>query len=251
MPKIFTPTNQLKLTNVAVVRLKKTGKRFEIACYRNKVMAWRNNTETDIDEVLQTHTIFLNVSKGQFAKKEDLVKAFGNLDDTSICKEILLKGELQVSDKERESVLESQFKQIAYEVSTMCVNPNNDYPYPPVVIETAMKNAHYSIKPHHNIKQQALAVIKLLKESIPIERAQIKLTISFSNNEGAKFAEKFGQIKSLKVEDEIKTDYSHTYVVLVEPQHFKQVEEIGKKEGCLLDVISNRELGNASTDLMN
>ena len=39
---IFTPTNQVKLTNVAVVRLKKAGKRFEIACYKNKVMSWRS-----------------------------------------------------------------------------------------------------------------------------------------------------------------------------------------------------------------
>lgn len=42
MAKIFTPTNQIRLTNVAVVRIKKTGKRFEIACYRNKVVSWRN-----------------------------------------------------------------------------------------------------------------------------------------------------------------------------------------------------------------
>jgi ribosome maturation protein SDO1 len=38
---IFTPTNQKKLTNVSLVRLKKGGKRFEIACYKNKVMEWR------------------------------------------------------------------------------------------------------------------------------------------------------------------------------------------------------------------
>lgn len=39
---IFTPTNQIRLTNVAVVRMKKGGKRFEIACYKNKVMSWRS-----------------------------------------------------------------------------------------------------------------------------------------------------------------------------------------------------------------
>lgn len=38
---IFTPTNQIRLTNVAVVRMKKGGKRFEIACYKNKVVNWR------------------------------------------------------------------------------------------------------------------------------------------------------------------------------------------------------------------
>jgi ribosome maturation protein SDO1 len=38
---IFTPTNQIRLTNVAIVRLKRRGKRFELACYPNKVLAWR------------------------------------------------------------------------------------------------------------------------------------------------------------------------------------------------------------------
>ncbi|OXB78901.1 UNVERIFIED_CONTAM: hypothetical protein H355_011306 [Colinus virginianus] len=83
---IFTPTNQIRLTNVAVVRARRAGKRFEIACYRNKVMGWRGGAEKDIDEVLQTHTVFVNVSKGQVAKKEDLVRAFGTDDQTEICK---------------------------------------------------------------------------------------------------------------------------------------------------------------------
>ena len=48
------------------------------------------------DEVLQSHTVFLNVSKGQVAKKEDLTKAFGAATETDICKEILAKGDLQV-----------------------------------------------------------------------------------------------------------------------------------------------------------
>ncbi|KAH6931933.1 hypothetical protein HPB50_001671 [Hyalomma asiaticum] len=79
---IFTPTNQIRLTNVAVVRMKKGGKRFEIACYKNKVVAWRNSVEKDIDEVLQMHTVYTNVSKGQAAKKEDLIKCFGTEDQT-------------------------------------------------------------------------------------------------------------------------------------------------------------------------
>ena len=70
MSRINTPTNQKLLTNVAVVRSKKAGKRFEIACYKNKVMSWRQGVEKDIDEVLQSHTVFLNVSKGQVRKNK-------------------------------------------------------------------------------------------------------------------------------------------------------------------------------------
>lgn len=41
LPASFIP-GQKRLTNVAVVRYKKFGKRFEIACYKNKVLNWRN-----------------------------------------------------------------------------------------------------------------------------------------------------------------------------------------------------------------
>lgn len=35
------PVTQVRLTNVAVVRYKYKGKRFEIACFPNKVLDWR------------------------------------------------------------------------------------------------------------------------------------------------------------------------------------------------------------------
>lgn len=44
--------------------------------------------EKDLDEVLQTPTVFINVSKGQVAKKDDLSKAFGTDDLTEICKQV-------------------------------------------------------------------------------------------------------------------------------------------------------------------
>lgn len=34
-------TGQKRLTNIAVVRMRKKGERFEIACYKNKVGDWR------------------------------------------------------------------------------------------------------------------------------------------------------------------------------------------------------------------
>jgi ribosome maturation protein SDO1 len=55
----------------------------------------------------------MNVSKGQVAKKEDLVAAFGKEDQTEICKLILDKGELQVSGKERQEQLDSSVKDVA------------------------------------------------------------------------------------------------------------------------------------------
>merc|ERR1712066_193859 len=173
------PTNQKLLTNVAVVRSKKGGKRFEIACYKNKVLSWRQGVEKDLDEVLQSHTVFLNVSKGQVAKKEDLIKAFETADATAICKEILAKGELQVSDKERQAQREALFKDVATTVADKCVNPESKRPYPVSIIEKAMKECHIAVKPNKNAKQQALEILPKLQSQLPIERAQMRVRLTF------------------------------------------------------------------------
>eukprot|EP00049_Salpingoeca_infusionum_P000968 m.43956 g.43956 ORF g.43956 m.43956 type:complete len:247 (+) comp10808_c0_seq3:326-1066(+) len=175
--RVFTPTNQKLLTNVAIVRLKKAGKRFEIACFKNKVVSWRTGVEKDIDEVLQIHTVYNNVSKGQVAKTADLVKAFGTDDHEEACLQILAKGELQVSKGERDASIEGLFKEIATIVSTKCINPDTQRPYTTSQIEGAMRDIHFSVKPTQGAKSQALHVIRQLKETIAIERAQMSIKI--------------------------------------------------------------------------
>ncbi|KAG8036118.1 hypothetical protein G9C98_004698 [Cotesia typhae] len=229
MSKIFTPTNQIRLTNIAVVRIKKTGKRFEIACYRNKVVSWRNNLEKDIDEVLQTHTVFSNVSKGQVAKKEDLIKAFGNDNQTEICKEILAKGELQVSDKERHSALDSSFKDIATIITEKCVNPDTKRPYPVSMIEKALKDIHFSVNPNHNSKQQALDVIPKLKIVLPLERARMRVRIVVTNKNAKKLREKMETLIS-EVENETWEDGALNLICLIDPGQYREIEKMVKSE---------------------
>lgn len=126
---VFTPSNQVKLTNVAYVRLTKHGKRFEIACYRNKVMNWRNKIETDLEEVLQIDNIFTNVSKGTLANSKDLMECFGTMDRNIICMEILNKGDIQINEKERIALQENLLRDIAQIVVEKSINPETHRPY--------------------------------------------------------------------------------------------------------------------------
>lgn len=41
-----------------------------------------------MDEVLQSQTVYSNVSKGVLAKSKDLIAAFGHDDQTKICLEV-------------------------------------------------------------------------------------------------------------------------------------------------------------------
>ncbi|XP_034839545.1 ribosome maturation protein SBDS [Maniola hyperantus] len=229
MSKIFTPTNQIRLTNVAIVRLKKGGKRFEIACYKNKVVSWRNKVEKDIDEVLQTHTVFTNVSKGQVAKKEDLLKIFGKEDQTEICKEILDKGELQVSDKERHSQIDSLFKDIATTVADKCVNPETKRPYPVSIIEKAMKDIHFSVNVNKSAKQQSLEVIPLIKTEIPLERAQMRVRILLSGKDARKVRDKAIKL-AMNVEEENWEAGTANIICLIDPGSFRTLDEMIKTD---------------------
>lgn len=136
---IQTPSNQIKLTNVSIVRLKKGKKRFELACYKNKLLEYRSGTETDLDNVLQIHTVFLSVSKGQTAPSAELAKAFGpDVPMDEIIQEILRKGEVQVGERERKEMLERIEKEVLDIVSSRLVDPATKRVYTPGMISKAL-----------------------------------------------------------------------------------------------------------------
>ena len=78
-----------------------------------------------------------------------------------ICQEILAKGELQVSEKERHVQQDSMLKEIATMVADKCVNPETKRPYPVSMIEKAMKDVHFSVKPNRNCKQQVTIITNI------------------------------------------------------------------------------------------
>jgi ribosome maturation protein SDO1 len=51
-----------------------------------------------------------------------------------------------------------------------------------------MKDVHFSVQPNRTAKQQSLEVIRLLRETMPIERAQMQLEIMAPKKEGKKVA---------------------------------------------------------------
>ena len=104
--------------------------------------------------MLQIHSVFINVSKGQLAKKEDLLEAFATDKQETIIAEILSKGEVQVSGRERDAQLDTSFREIATIVADKCVNPRTKLPYPVAMIERAMNEVHYSVNMNKNSKQQ-------------------------------------------------------------------------------------------------
>lgn len=205
---INQPSNQIKLTNVSLVRLKKGKKRFEIACYKNKVLEWRSGIETDLDNVLQIPSVFLNVSKGQSAPTAELIKAFGpDATSESVVLEILRKGEMQVGDKERAAQLERVHHEVVDIVAGKLVDPRTRRVYTTGMIDKALDmlsaQAHQQqqqqqqeteeapaavskapmwtgVTTAKSAKSQALDAMKALiaLQPIPVMRARMRLRVS-------------------------------------------------------------------------
>ncbi|KAH8834906.1 SBDS protein C-terminal domain-containing protein [Flagelloscypha sp. PMI_526] len=232
MSKINQPSNQIKLTNVSIVRLKKGGKRFEIACYKNKVQEWRNGVETALDEVLQISNVFVNVSKGQAAKTQELSKAFGTSDMDKIVKEILNKGEVQVGEKERDHDLTSLRKEIATQVSLKSVDPSTQRPYPVGVIEKALNEAGFSVRQGKPAKSQVSEAIKLIQtsKSLPIERAKMKIRVSIPKESAVDTLKtKIVELGHSK-EDEKESGDDWEVTLLIDPASFRTINELLQKE---------------------
>lgn len=136
--QINQPSNQIKLTNVSLVRMKKGKKRFEVACYKNTVTSFRAGNETDLDNVLQIQNVFLNVSKGQVAPNEELKKAFPGMTREEVVLEVLKKGEIQVGEKERSQELDRVHKEVIEIVAGRLVDPKSKRVYTSGMIEKAL-----------------------------------------------------------------------------------------------------------------
>ncbi|KAF0992207.1 hypothetical protein HZS_6296, partial [Henneguya salminicola] len=151
---LFTPTNQIRFTNVAIVRHKVNGKKFEIACYRNKIAGWRSGIETRLEDVIQSNQIFKDVSSGSIVTRKEILECYGTEDIVTVIKLILEKGSFQMSDKEREEALANMFKEIASQIHLIIVSSKTKLPYPQSIIEKAMKEVHFKVNLNQPFKKQ-------------------------------------------------------------------------------------------------
>jgi len=182
MPAITQPGGSIRLTNVSIVRLKKAGVRLEVAAYSNSVGAFRAGIESDADAVLQTRAVFSCAKKGTLAPRADIEAAFGAGVATGDAAVLVLKhGDVQEGEVERGARLAALFRDVAAIVAAKCADPRTARPYPPALVERALREAGFSLAVHRGAKEQALRAVALLAarpDVLPIARARMRLRVT-------------------------------------------------------------------------
>ncbi|MGB9959559.1 MAG: ribosome assembly factor SBDS [Candidatus Bathyarchaeales archaeon] len=177
-----------------IARITKDNEHFEILVKPEKALDYRLGKTSAISEVLVTETIFSDANKGTKVSEEALRKAFGTTDQLKIADIILKKGTLQLTTEQRRKMIEEKRRQIVAFISKNCVDPRTNLPHPPLRIEQAMEQIHYSIDPFKATEEQAREIIKLLRQILPLKMEQISVSVHIPAQYAARA---YGTLKAL------------------------------------------------------
>lgn len=181
-----------------IARITHDGEHFEILTKPEPALDYKLGKTVPISQVLVTETIFTDAGKGTKASEEKLQEIFGTLDSLKIAEVILKKGTLQLTTDQRKQLVEDKRRQIISFISRECIDPKTNLPHPPLRIEQAMKQIHFSIEPSKGVEEQAKDIIKLLRPIIPLKMEKITVEIHVPAEHASKVygtAKGFGTLK--------------------------------------------------------
>ncbi|UCE15961.1 MAG: ribosome assembly factor SBDS [Candidatus Bathyarchaeota archaeon] len=160
-----------------VARLTREGERFEILVKPQPAFSYRLGKIESVSQVLVTDTIFTDANKGLKPSEDKLLKAFGTTDLLKIASLILKKGALQLTTEQRRQFIEDKRKQIVSFISRQCVDPRTNLPHPPIRVERAMEQVHFSVDPFKKVEEQAKEVVKLLRPVLPLKMERVSVAL--------------------------------------------------------------------------
>lgn len=160
-----------------VARVIKDNEHFEVLVKPQKALDYRTGKIAAITEALVTETIFSDANKGTKVSEENLRKAFGTTEQLKVAEIILKKGTLQLTTEQRRKMIEDKKKQIIDFISRQCVDPKTNLPHPPLRVENAMEQIHYSMDPFKSVEEQAKEIIKLLRPILPLKMEQVSVGV--------------------------------------------------------------------------
>ncbi|MBS7659900.1 MAG: ribosome assembly factor SBDS [Candidatus Bathyarchaeia archaeon] len=169
-----------------IARISRGNEHFEILVKPDKALDYRLGKLSSITEVLVTETIFSDANKGTKVSEESLRKAFGTTDPLKVADVILKKGILHLTTEQRRKMIEDKRRQIIDFISKNCVDPRTNLPHPPMRIEQAMEQIHYSIDPFKPAEEQAREVVKLLRQILPLKMEQVSVSVRIPAEYAAK-----------------------------------------------------------------
>ncbi|MFP3228567.1 MAG: ribosome assembly factor SBDS [Nitrososphaeria archaeon] len=220
---------------LTIARLEVKGEVFEVLVHPDKALRYKMEGRPGVEEVIALDVIFTDASKGERASEERLRKAFGTTDHLRVAKEILDRGEIQITAEQRRQLIEDKRKQIIAYISKNFVDPRTNLPHPAVRVEQALKEVRVQVDPFRPAEEQVKKIIDELRAVLPLKTGTVRLQVTVP----AQYASRvYGLLKSY---GELKEEK------WLEDGGLRAVVELPlASQGAFIDRISSATKGSAA-----
>lgn len=161
-----------------VARLVLDGDKFELLVKPDPALEYKMGKRSDISGALVSDEIYSDANKGSRASSEKMMKHFKTTDSADVAKQILARGELNLTTDQRRKMVEEKKRQIVQFINRSFVDPKTHLPHPIVRIETAMEEVRVPIDPFKKVEDQAKILVDALRKILPLKSETIKLTVT-------------------------------------------------------------------------
>jgi len=152
-----------------IARYKKDGNNYEILVDCTNALAVREGKELDLHDVVAAMNIYSDARKGMEASPTAIKQVFGTDDFEEVAKQIIQKGEIQLTQEYREQLRITKRKQILNVIHTNGVDPKTHLPHPMQRLENAFEEAKVHVDEFKDVQHQVQEILKKLRPILPIK----------------------------------------------------------------------------------
>ena len=167
----------VSLDDAVIARLKKGEEHFEVLVDPYAAADLIDGKEVDVVQSLAIDAVFKDSKKGTHASEESLQKNFGTEDVAEITKQIILKGDIQLTTEQRNKMQMNRRNRIIETISKNAMDPKTKSPHPRQRIELAMEQAGVHVDPFKPVSEQVKTIIELLRPIIPISMENVRISV--------------------------------------------------------------------------
>jgi ribosome maturation protein SDO1 len=150
---------------------------FEVLIDCDSALDFKEGKDVPMSDVLAVEEVFSEARKGLKASEHELKAVFGTADPVEVAKQIIKKGEVQVTAQHKARIRERKRKQVIDIIRRHGIDPRTKLPHPLQRLELAFEEAKIKIDEHHSAEDQVERVLKELRPILPIRVEEMEIQI--------------------------------------------------------------------------
>ena len=171
----------VSLDDAVIARLKKGEEHFEVLVDPYLAADIIDGKDIDVMKSLAIDEIFKDSKKGKRASDEILKEIFGTQDVAEVAKQVILKGDIQLTTEQRQKMQKNKKSRIIDTIVKNAMDPKTKAPHPRQRIELAMDEAGVHIDPFKPVSEQVKIIIEMLRPIIPISMEHVRISVKISS----------------------------------------------------------------------